>query len=387
MTFSLSIKYFSLYLPIHLQYNHMNYISRNTQAIIDLNSMVKNYQYIDKLTGGSNTIAVIKADAYGHDASMIARALAPQVKMFAVAFMDEALTLRKNGIKNNILILEGPFKESDFALAQQNNFMLMFHSSYQIEWLNSHSDKFFSDIWLKVDTGMNRLGFHVDQIDNILSQLSTYQRSKLVLCSHFSTAEQLDSTKPIEQLSKLNKIVDQYNCQFSIANSAGILNFPESHGDHNRLGLALYGISPINEHLLCKPLIPVMTLQANIIAIHNMKIGETVGYGDLWQAQRETTIATVAIGYADGYPRNAKCGTPVFINGKTAPLVGCVSMDMITVDITDLQNVKIGNSVELWGKNISIDTVAQHSDTINYELLTRVSKRVPKVAKNDTSTR
>ena len=358
----------------------MSYISRNTQAIIDLNSMVKNYQYIDKLAPKSNTIAVIKADGYGHDANMVAHALAPHVKIFAVGFIDEALALRQAGIKNSILILEGPFKESDFALAQQNNFTLMLHSSYQIAWLNAHHDDFFDDIWLKVDTGMNRLGFHIDQIDNILSKLTVHQRNRLVLCSHFSTAEQLNSAKPVEQLTKLKNLVTLYGCQFSMANSAGILNWPESHGDYTRLGLALYGISPIDESPLSEPLIPVMTLQANIIAIHDVKIGETVGYGDLWQAKRPTTIATVAIGYADGYPRNAQCGTPVFIQGKIAPLVGRVSMDMITVDITDLADIDVGHSVELWGKNISIDTVAQNSDSINYELLTRVSKRVPKVS-------
>ncbi len=357
----------------------MNHTSRLTQAVIDLDALVKNYQYIDNLARDSNTIAVIKADGYGHDASKVARALSTQVKLFAVGFIDEALALRSDGIDNTVLILEGPFKESDFEIAIENNFSLMLHSDYQIKWLSAMNPEFSGDVWLKVDTGMNRLGFHVDQIDNIMSQLTDKQRNKLVLCSHFSTAEQINSTKPVEQLAKLKQLVSQYGCKFSMANSAGILNWPNSHGDHTRLGLALYGISPVAENPLSQPLIPVMTLQADIIAIHTVKVGEYVGYGDTWQAQRETKLATVAIGYADGYPRNAKSGTPVFINGQIAPLVGRVSMDMITVDITDLNDIFIGNTVELWGKNISIDIVAQNSDTINYELLTRVSKRVPKV--------
>lgn len=360
----------------------MSYISRNTQAVIDLNALVKNYQYIDSLAANSNTIAVIKADGYGHDASKVARALSSQVTLFAVGFIDEALALRADGITTPVLILEGPFKQSDFEIAQKNNFSLMLHSDYQIDWLISLSSEYSAELWLKVDTGMNRLGFHVEKIDEIMYKLTAEQKNKLVLCSHFSTAEQIDSSKPIEQLSKLKKLVSLHHCQFSMANSAGILNWPESHGDHTRLGLALYGISPIGESPISRPLLPVMTLQADIIAIHNISIGETVGYGDTWQAERPSIIATVAIGYADGYPRNAKSGTPVFINGNIAPLVGRVSMDMITVDITDLTNINtvaIGDSVELWGKNISIDTVATHSDTINYELLTRVSKRVPKV--------
>ncbi|WP_019029108.1 alanine racemase [Colwellia piezophila] len=357
----------------------MNHTSRHTQAIIDLDALVNNYQYIDSLASNSNTIAVIKADAYGHDANEVARALSSKVTCFAVGFIDEALALRRDGINNEILILEGPFNQSDFDIAQKYNFILMLHSDYQIQWLNSMSAEFSGDLWLKVDTGMNRLGFPVGQVDNIISQLTEKQRSKLVLCSHFSTAEQLDNAKPLKQLAALKKLVSKHDCKFSMANSAGILNWPASHGDHTRLGLALYGISPIGDTPITQALIPVMTLQANIIAIHTVPIGETVGYGDIWQAKRETTIATVAIGYADGYPRNAKSGTPVFINGKVVPLVGRVSMDMITVDITDLANTVIGDIVELWGKNINIDIVARHSDSINYELLTRVSKRVPKV--------
>lgn len=360
----------------------MIYTSRHTQAIIDLDAILKNYQYIDSLAPQSNTIAVIKADAYGHDASKVAKALSAQVSLFAVGFIDEALALRSDGIKEPILILEGPFQPSDFKVAYENNFSLMLHSDYQIEWLTSQGNHVTGDLWLKVNTGMNRLGFHVREIDEVISQLSNQQKNALVLCSHFSTAEQRNSDKPTQQMCKLKKLVEQYGCKYSMANSAGILNWPASHGDHTRLGLALYGISPIAGNPLSKPLIPVMTLQANIIAINHIDIGETVGYGDTWQAERKTVIATVAIGYADGYPRNAKSGTPVCINGKKAPIVGRVSMDMITVDITDLCNVSVGDTAELWGKHISIDDIAQCSNTINYELLTRVSKRVPKVFAN-----
>ncbi|MEI6893244.1 MAG: alanine racemase [Colwellia sp.] len=360
----------------------MSYSSRFTQAIIDLGALVKNYQYIDNLASNSNTIAVIKADAYGHDANKVAHALSAKVNLFAVAFIDEAITLRSDGINNKILILEGPFKESDFALAQKNNFSFMLHSDYQIAWLKNIASQFSGDIWLKVDTGMNRLGFSIEDVNRVISQLSTEQKNKLVLCSHFSTAEQSNRARASEQLIKLKRLVAQHGCQYSMANSAGILNWPESHGDHTRLGLALYGVSPIGVCQMSQPLIPVMTLQANIIAIHTVEVGEYVGYGDIWQAKRKTNLATIAIGYADGYPRSAKLGTPVFINGNVAPIVGRVSMDMITVDITDLRQVNIGDTVELWGKNINIDIVAQNSDTINYELLTRVSKRVPKVIAN-----
>jgi alanine racemase len=358
----------------------MSYFSRNTRAVIDLNALIDNYHYISSLAQPSNTIAVIKADGYGHDASIVAKALSSTVDIFAVGFIDEALALRHDGITNTILILEGPFKETDFAVADDNNFLLMLHSDYQVDWLMSLSKPFTQNIWLKVDTGMNRLGFAVENIKAVITKLQNTPQQDFVLCSHFSSSEQVNSRKSIDQLALLKSLVKEYSCQFSMANSAGIFNFPTSHGEYTRLGLALYGISPTENNLLTEQLNPVMTLQANIIAINQVNIGETVGYCDTWTAERTSQIATVAIGYADGYPRNAKSGTPVFINGKVLPLVGRVSMDMITVDVTDLTRVEVGDNVELWGKHISIDSVAKNSDTINYELLTRVSKRVPKVA-------
>ena len=357
----------------------MNHTSRLTQANIDLAALVKNYQYIDKLTKNSNTIAVIKADAYGHDATKVAKALSQIADYFAVGFIDEALTLRNEGINNKILILEGPFNEHDFTIAQQYNLTLILHSDYQIDWLTTHGSHYNNNIWLKLDTGMNRLGFDLNSIELVITKLTSEQQQNLVLCSHFSSAEQADNTKPLQQFSQLKKLVDKYQCKYSMANSAGILNWPTSHGDFTRLGLALYGISPLINQSTTVHLSPVMTLVANIIAIQTVHIDETVGYGDTWQASRETTLATVAIGYADGYPRNTKSGTPVFINNQIAPIVGRVSMDMITVDITDLSEINVGDMVELWGKNIPINTVAKASGRINYELLTQVSKRVPKI--------
>lgn len=357
----------------------MNHTSRLTQAIIDLDALVNNYQYIDQLTKNSNTIAVIKADAYGHDATKVAEALSEITEYFAVGFIDEALMLRSEGINNKILILEGPFHQQDFAIADQHNFTLMLHSDYQIDWLTHYDNDYSDNIWLKVDTGMNRLGFDLATVDSIISQLTAEQQQNLVLCSHFSSAEQAENTKSLQQFSQLKKLVDTYQCRFSMANSAGILNWPSSHGDFTRLGLALYGISPLVHQAESVNLSPVMTLVANIIAIQTVSIGETVGYGDTWQACRETRLATVAIGYADGYPRNTKSGTPVFINNQIAPIVGRVSMDMVTVDITDLSEINVGDMVELWGKNIPINTVAKASGRINYELLTQVSKRVPKI--------
>lgn len=361
----------------------MTQYSRKTRAVIDLSALHSNYQYIASLAPNSQTMAVIKANGYEHGAVEVAKALESVVPAFAVAFIDEALTLREAGIKKPILILEGPFQKSDFSIALEFNLSLMLHTKAHVHWLTSLRQPYTKDVWIKVDTGMNRLGLKSTDVAQAIEQLNTAQRKQLVLCTHFSTAEVKGNPKTQQQITRLKALVAKYNCQYSMANSAGILNWPASHGHYNRLGLALYGVSPIEhndeQHNLAKPLKPVMTLQADIIALRQIEIGETVGYGDIWQAQRPTTIAVIAIGYADGYPRNAKAGTPVYLNGDIAPLAGRVSMDMITIDVTDIDNVAIGDTVELWGKNISVDVVAQYADSINYELLTRLSARLPKV--------
>lgn len=356
----------------------MNYHSRKTCAIINLPALVSNYINIANLAPQSETIAVIKANAYGHGAIEVAQSLSQHVPAFAVAFIDEALVLRAAGITQPILILEGALCQEDLAIALKQNFWLMFHNLEQITWLNKQIPPYSEKLWLKVETGMNRLGLAPNQIDDILAQLSSEQLQNIVLCTHFSNAEQLDNPKTLLQIKKLAQVNQAELYKKSLANSAGILNWPESHSDYNRLGITLYGATPIPTKNLPIKLTPVMTLQSTIIGLKQINTGESVGYGEKWQASKPSIIATIAIGYADGYPRNAKAGTPVFISGQLAPLAGRVSMDMITVDVTDIDTVELGDLVELWGENLPIETVAMHMDTINYELLTRVSARVPK---------
>ncbi|MGL1956256.1 MAG: alanine racemase [Colwellia sp.] len=359
----------------------MTYISRRTQAVIDLCALKENYHQIANLAKKSQTIAVIKANAYGHGAVKIALSMQKYVPAFAVAFIDEAIVLREAGVSLPILILEGALTDKDFALAEQNNFWLMIHNPRQIDWLTNLTPAFTGKLWLKIDSGMNRLGFMPQETTAIINRLSVSQQSNLVLCSHFSTADDSSNNNSQQQLQLLQTLAKQHNCQYSIANSAGILNWPQSHANFNRLGIALYGASPIEKNKLPVTLKPVMTLQSNIIALRELTIGQFVGYGGIWQAKRPTIIATIAIGYADGYPRHAKSGTPVWLvnNQKTAPIVGRVSMDMITIDVTDIEKVNIGDAVELWGNNLAVEVVASHADTINYELLTRVSDRVPRI--------
>jgi len=356
----------------------MTHRSRKTQAIINLSALKDNYNQITSLATQSKTIAVIKANAYGHGAIEIAKSLHSLVPAFAVAFIDEAIVLRNAGITLPILILEGPLIREDFALAKQNNFWLMLHNSEQVSWLTQHPS-YQEKLWFKIDTGMNRLGFTPKYAKKILANLTFEQKKDFVLCSHFSNADEIDNPKTPAQIDCLKTFAEKYSCQLSLANSAGIINWPQSHADFNRLGLALYGAKPIPIENMPVKLTPVMTLQSTIIALRNLKLGDSVGYREAWRAKQASVIATIAIGYADGYPRNTPAGTPVFINNQLAPLAGIVSMDMITVDVTNLANVNLGDVVELWGENLSIEIVAEHMNTINYELLTRVSARVPKI--------
>ncbi len=382
----------------------MNYTSRYTQAIINLPKLLDNYQKMASLAPNSQTIAVIKADAYGHGAIAVAKALEAantcpakltKVPAFAVAFIDEAIALRKSGITLPILVLEGAFQQCDLNIAQQYNFWLMFHNKQQLQWLLDAGDTFTTNVWFKVDTGMSRLGFQIDELTNIMKtaffkkitlkkgELEQETIQQFVLCSHLSDAENITKDKTSQQIKQTLALAKQFNCQYSLANSAGIINWPASYGDWNRLGIALYTSLAIKPTVPSIQLQPVMTLQSSIISIRKLATGASVGYGEIWQAQHPSTIATVAIGYGDGYPRSAKVGTPVYLKNETAPLVGRVSMDMITIDITDLINkniqINIGDKVELWGENLAVETIASYADTINYELLTRVSARVPRV--------
>lgn len=352
--------------------------SRKTYSKINLPALVNNYITIKNLAPESETIAVVKANAYGHGAIEVANYLSQHVSVLAVAFIDEAIELRKAGITLPILILEGPLSIEDYRLSLEQNFWLIIHNAEQIEWLTSLTNKNTGNLWLKIDTGMNRLGIKPNDVDKIIKNFNQEQLKNLVLCTHFSSAEQLDNPKTKRQIQQFDLVNKNYNLPKSLANSAGIINWPTSHGDFNRLGLSLYGATPIPRNNLSISLTPVMTLLSTVIALRKLQINESVGYGEKWQAKRPSVIATIAIGYADGYPRNAKNGTPVFIKGQIAPLAGRVSMDMITIDITDIDNVIIGDTVELWGNNLPVETVAEYCDTNNYELLTRVTNRVPR---------
>lgn len=358
-------------------------MSRPSEIIIDLKALLSNCRLAGSLCAEGKLVAVVKADAYGHGAADIALALEPEVDMFAVSSMEEALVLRKQGIGLPLLLLEGCFSTNEYLIAEQQKFELVIHSLHQLHQFTNIALPNPITVWLKVDSGMHRLGIQPEDVDHGLRLLNESQNvSNIVLMTHLASADSRESSFTDMQLTRFfdaiegSPVAKEIDYSISIANSAGIIGCPQSRQDWNRPGIMLYGLSPFDfPQVLADELRAVMSFQSEVIAVRDIEPGEAVGYGNTWIAQRPSIIATIAVGYGDGYPRNAASGTPVLVNGQRAALVGRVSMDMICVDVTDLMNVNIGDSVELWGKNLSANEVAGHANTIGYELVTRMPTR------------
>lgn len=350
------------------------------EAIIHLSSLKHNYCYLKSLTGDRPLIAVIKGDAYGHSAKDVALAL-PDADMFAVARIEEAVELRQLGVDTEILLLEGCFCIEDLQIASSYQFHVVIHHQSQLEqFVLSHLENPLR-VWLKLDTGMHRVGVQTEEVKYFVQQLknSTNLAGELNFLSHFSSADDLTSFKTEQQLATFSEMTCLYSGKKSIANSAGLLFWPNSHCDVTRSGIALFGISPIESKTGAElNLQPVMTLKTRLISVRKHQKNQPVGYGETWHSKQDTYIGVIAMGYGDGYPRLAPEGTPVWINGRKVPIVGRVSMDMITVDLGLDSQDKIGDEVELWGSALPIETVAQAIGTIPYELTIKLTQRVVK---------
>lgn len=352
---------------------------RPTRAHVNLDAIADNYRLACQRSPGSRTIAVIKANAYGHGMLEVARKLEPLAPAFAVAMIDEALDLQAAGISKPILILQGVQGREDLQLVAEHAFWLMLHHRRQVADVITANPGRPITAWLKLDTGMHRLGLPLESFEQLYDDLqaSGNIRPEPVICTHLACADELGNSMTEAQLKAIRAIAPQ-DSALSIANSAGILYWPKSHAAWNRPGIMLYGSCPTGAfESESTGLQPAMTMCSEIIATRQIMAGEGVGYGLDWVAKRPSTIGTVAIGYGDGYPRHARNGTPVLVNGHRAPLVGRVSMDAISVDLTDLVDFNTGDAVELWGENLSVNEVAAMAGTISYEILAGLTGRVP----------
>ncbi len=337
-----------------------------------------NLQVIKEKAPQSKIIAVVKANAYGHDVIFVSSALEQMVDCFAVARLEEALALRSSGIIKPILLLEGFFNEKDLPILAVNNIETVVHNREQLDALKEVTVPSPIKVWLKIDTGMHRLGVALDEVDYFYNELKKLPQIQphLGFVSHFSRADELNSDYTELQISRFLEATQDKEGERSIAASGGILFWPQSHLEWIRPGIIMYGISPTDSVGANFGLIPVMNLTSSLIAVRYHKKGEPVGYGGIWTSPKDTKIGVVAIGYGDGYPRDVPEGTPVYLNGRIVPIVGRVSMDMLTVDLGTNSQDKVGDEVILWGKELPIETVAKFTGILSYELITKLTPRV-----------
>lgn len=354
---------------------------RPTEALVDLEALRHNCRLALSLGGDGKLMAVVKANAYGHGAVPVSAALEPLVSAFAVACIEEAEELRDAGIHRPIMLMEGVFSEDELDTASARNYWVMLQNDEQIAALERRRLDRPVTCWLKLDSGMHRLGFPLQRAGELVARLRECSQvaDDVVLATHLACADELENDYTSKQVALFREHTQSLGVPCSLANSPGLLGWPEARADWNRAGVMLYGPSPFTRsHPEADKLRQVMTLRSAIIAVRELQAGESVGYGSTWTADRTSLIATIPVGYGDGYPRRAHNGTPVLVRGQTVPLAGRVSMDMITVDVTDLPGVAIGDEVVLWGEELPANVIAAHAETIGYEIMTRMLSRVPR---------
>ena len=346
---------------------------------IDIGALRHNLEVVRRLAPKSRVMAVIKANAYGHGLITAARAL-EAADAFAVARVQEGLALRAAGIKTPIVLLEGVFDRGQLDAAVAADLQLVVHCPEQIEMLRAISAATPLKIWLKLDSGMNRLGFKGDAFREAHAAVCALPASggAVKLMTHLASADLLELPTTAEQLMVFGAASRSLPGERSLASSAAILKFPESHADWVRPGIMLYGISPFPRSSASEyGLRPVMTLSSRVIAVKDVAEGEQVGYGGDWTATRATRLAIASIGYGDGYPRGAASGTPVLVNGEMASLAGRVSMDMLAIDVTETAKaVQVGDPVVLWGEGLAVEEIALWAETVAYTLACGVTPRV-----------
>lgn len=366
-------------------------------AIATINSAAlrHNIQLIKSFAPNQKLLAMIKANAYGQGLLPAAHILADQVDGFGVARLREALEIQETGYTGKILLVEGFFDREELLKTLSRRFDSVIHCYEQLElleqvakeweeeqqkgfWKRKTKIYFPINVWLKIDTGMHRLGVHPEQVDEFYQRLKKCPLVESIsFVSHFSRADELDCGYTEKQISTFEQATQAYPKHArSISASSGILYWKQAHYEWVRPGIIMHGISPHYEPITHLGFQPVMTLSSSLIAVRTHKAGEPVGYGGTWVSQKETKLGVIAMGYGDGYPRNAPEGTPVLINGRKVPIVGRVSMDMLTVDLGANSQDKVGDEAIFWGKDLLIEEVAKHIGVISYELITKLTPRV-----------
>ena len=350
--------------------------NRHARAIIDLEALRDNYRYLKQQAGGNRLISVVKAESNGQCATEVTRALS-EADAFAVAAVGEAVALREAGIKQKILVMGGFIRTGELQTCIDHAIDPVVHHQFHLDCLCEHPNLNDLDVWLKVDSGMGRLGFSLQsapQVIDCLAGLDTL--GSLRMMTHLASADDADNLFTDRQLGNVRSLgLDDY--EWGIANSAGVLAWPATHHLWARAGIALYGVDPVSDNKTAqRNLQPAMTMKSSVMALNQHRRGDLIGYANTYTCPQDMTIAVVAAGYADGYPRHKIDTARVEIHGQLCDIVGRVSMDMITVDVSQLDEVKLDAEVTLFGASPLVNEVAESSQTIAYEILCNVGAHV-----------
>jgi alanine racemase len=355
-------------------------MSRATTATIHIEALRHNLSQIRALAPHSKVMAVVKADGYGHGLERVARAL-EGADAFGVAALSDAERLRAVGLSQRIVLLSGIDDATDLSAIRRLGVDTVLHHDSQLALLQQDTE-FNSDpirVWLKLDTGMHRLGFPVERAETIYTQLKMMPNvhDDITLMTHFASSDEFDSQQTTSQLNIFDQTCRHLSGLHSLSNSAAILGWPSAHQDWVRAGGALYGLSVVEGKTGADfGLKPAMSLSTKLIAINYIKKGERIGYSATWQCPEDMPVGVAAIGYGDGYPRHASAGTPVLINGVRVPIIGRVSMDLMTLDLRGIPDAKVGDDVLLWGTDLPVEIIAKAAGTISYELTCSITRRV-----------
>jgi alanine racemase len=353
-------------------------MTRPARVVVDLDALRHNLSRVRAFAGGARVMAIVKADAYGHGIERVVPALAG-ADAFGVACLDEARQVLAAGVNRPVVLLEGPYTAAELNEISESGLEIVVHHEYQLQMLERTPLQRQIRVWLKVDSGMHRLGLAPEAVPDAWQRLlaCTAVVSPPRLMTHLAAAGNSGDPLTTAQVETFTSTCRGLDGEQSIANSGGIISCPASHADWVRPGLMLYGVSPMDggsgaDHGLR----PVMTLASALISTRNVRRGEPVGYGAAWRCPRDMRIGIVAAGYGDGFPRHAGSGTPLLVGGRRTSVIGVASMDMLTVDLDPVPGADIGDPVVLWGEGLPIEELARHARTIPYELLCGIHKRL-----------
>jgi alanine racemase len=353
-------------------------MSRATVATIHLGALRRNLARVRELSDGAQVMAVIKADGYGHGLERVARALRG-ADAFGVAALGDGLRLRAAGIAGRIVVLGGPDEVADLAELRRLQLDAVIHHEAQLRWLEADRDPRPLRVWLKIDTGMHRLGFDPQVAAATVARLRGLSNvhADIVLMTHFAASDEFDKPITAAQIERFGAATRELAGERALANSAAVLGWPAARGDWVRVGGLLYGLSVIEGKSGADlGFEPAMTLATRLVSVKHVRTGEAIGYAGTWRCPEDMPIGVAAIGYGDGYPRSVGGDAPVLVRGVRAPIVGRVSMDLITLDLRGVPGAQVGDAVVLWGRDLPIEEIAARAGTISYDLACGMTKRV-----------